>query len=214
MIKRDPKLDRPQVKAFAYKVLKRVHALGAKSQTLDDIEGELWIAWCLACDRFDPTAGAAFKTFLYRGMRLHINRWIEKTFERFHDETVAASLEASYGSEEASGANGSTLGEVIADTAERQDETFQKENCFAYALTRVSDRAKLFLTFLKDNPPELMVRMRDLEAKAAHAKELGVSYAMPHRITSAMIFDFMGASRVERKQIMDEVTQIGRLISN
>lgn len=212
MIKRDPKLDRQQIKAFAYKVLRRVHALGARSVQIEDIESELWVAWCLACDAYSETGGASFKTFLYGGMRNHINRWVEKNFERNHAETVAASLDMTMGGEE-SEARG-TLGDAVADSHDRQDEIYQREDCFAYALTRVSDRAKMFLTFLKDNPPELMSRMKDLEAKAAFAKEIGASYAMPHRITTAMIFDFMGASRAERKSIMDEVTQIGRLISN
>lgn len=208
-IVRDPKNDKAQVKAFAYKVLKRVHALGAKTQTVEDIEGELWVAWCLACERYNPEGGASFKTFLYQGMRMHINRWIEKSFERFHDETTAISIDASHHD-----AEDTTLGEVIPDSGLRQDEEFQREDCFNYALTRVSDRAGQFLKFLKDHPPELMERMKDLEAKAAYAKEIGASYAMPHRLTSSMIFDFMGASRVERKQIMEEVTQIGQLISN
>ena len=209
-ITRNPKDDKAQVKAFAYKVLRRVHALGAKTQTIEDIESELWVAWCIAAEKFDPAGGASFKTFLYQGMRLHINRWIEKSFERFHDETIAASLEAGSPDD----ANRGTFGEVVADTKERQDQAFQREDCFQYALTRVSDRAGMFLKFLRDNPPELMNRMKDLEAKAKHAREIGASYAMPHRLTSSMIFDFMGASRVERKQIMEEVTQIGRLISN
>ncbi|OWZ90470.1 hypothetical protein B9J07_28200 [Sinorhizobium sp. LM21] len=210
-IKRDPKLDNAQVKSFAYKALKRVHALGAKSQTIDDVESELWIAWCIACDRYDAEAGAAFSTFLYKGMRLHINRWIEKNFERFHEETVAASLDAQV--DHGEDGQGAEIGELVADTAERQDERYQREDCFAYALTRLSPRAGQFLKFLKDHPPELVKMMKDLEAKAAFAKQQGVTYAQPHRITSSMLFDFMGASRVERKQIMDEVTQIGHLIS-
>jgi DNA-directed RNA polymerase specialized sigma subunit len=211
---RDPKESRAQIKAFAHKVLRRVHSLGARTQTLDDVEGELWVAWCLACERFNPEAGCAFSTYLYTGMRRHINRWIEKNFERFHDETVAASLDASYGSEMSEDGSGSTLGEAVADTHMRQDQEYEQKDCFAYALTRLSDRAKMFLTFLKDHPPELMAQMKDLEAKAKHAKELGVTYAMPNRLTSFMIFDFMGATRVERKQIMDEVAQVGQLISN
>ncbi len=212
MIKRDPKLDSKTIKAFAYKVLKRAHALGARTVLFEDVESELWVAWCLACDAYKNDGGAAFSTFLYRGMRVHINRWIEKNFERNHAETIAASLDMPVGSSDSE--TRQTLGDLTADTHEVHDATYQREDCFAYALTRVSNRAQMFLTFLKDNPPELMVAMKDLEAKAAHAKEIGACYAMPSRITTAMIFDFMGASRAERKQIMDEVTQIGRLISN
>ncbi|NKL08326.1 hypothetical protein GFL39_26000 [Rhizobium leguminosarum bv. viciae] len=211
-IVRDPKLDKAQVRAFASKVLRRVHALGAKTQTIDDIESELWVAWCIACDRYNAEAGAAFSTYLYAGMRRHINRWIEKNFERFHEETIAASLDADVELDGQEG-RGSQIGQLVADPNMTQDEAYQRENCFAYALSRVSPRAGQFLKFLKDHPPELIQSMKDLEAKAAYAKECGVNYAMPHRLTSSMILDFMGASRVERKQIMDEVTQIGQLIS-
>ncbi|WP_326894463.1 sigma factor (plasmid) [Rhizobium beringeri] len=211
-IVRDPKLDKAQVRAFAFKVLRRVHGLGAKTQTIDDIESELWVAWCIACDRYSAEGGAAFSTYLYSGMRRHINRWIEKNFERFHEETIAASLDAQVFSDE-NGELGSQVGHLVADPQMTQDEAYQRENCFAYALSRVSPRAGQFLKFLKEHPPELMERMKDLEAKAEYAKEQGVNYAMPHRLTSSMILDFMGASRVERKQIMDEVTQIGQLIS-
>jgi DNA-directed RNA polymerase specialized sigma24 family protein len=210
MIKRDPKLDRSQIKAFAYKVLKRVHALGARSVLLEDVESELWVGWCLACDAYDDNGGASFKTFLYTGLRNHINRWVEKNFERNHAETVAASLDLQIGDDSSDG----TLGDIIGDTGIRHDEAFQREDCFAYAMTRLSSRSQMFLTFLRDNPPELIERMNDLQAKAAYAKEIGACYAVPKRVTSAIIFDFMGASRVERKQIMDEVSQIGRLISN
>lgn len=214
MIKRDPKLDKGQIKSFAFKVLKRVHALGARSVLLEDIESELWVAWCLSCDAYSENGGAAFETFLYRGMRLHINRWVEKNFERNHAETIAASLDMKMGGEGADNTGTNSLGDVIPDPHERQDERFQREDCFAYAMTRLSSRSQMFLSFLKDTPLELMERMKDLEAKAAYAKEIGACYAMPSRITSSIIFDFMGASRVERKQIMDEVTQIGRLVSN
>lgn len=211
---RDPKESTKQIDSFAPRVLRRLHLLGAKTHTLDDVKQELWLAWCKACEAYKPDGGASFSTFLTKGMRLHINRYVEKNFERFHDETIALSLEghspAGAGGENAGG----RLSDVVADTAPPQSAEFENEDCFSYALTRLSPRAAKFVTILKEQPPELLDEVRRLEQKAEYAKERGITYATAHRLTSSMIFDFMGASRNERKQIMDEVQQIGALIQN
>jgi hypothetical protein len=204
-----------QIHSFAVKVLRRLHGLGAKTHSLDDVKQELAIAWCKACEAYRPEGGASFETFLTNGMRLHINRYIEKNFERFHDETIALSLEGGSRSDESGGANISgSLSEVVADTAPLQNVEVENENCFAYALTRLSPRAAQFVTILKDQPKELIEEVRRLEDKSEYARERGITYATAHRLTTPMIFDFMGASRNERKQIMDEVQQIGALIQN
>lgn len=212
---RDPKESTKQINAFAFKVLRRLHQLGARSQTIDDVKQELWFAWCKACEAYSPEGGASFSTFLTNGMRRHINRYVEKNFERFHDETVALSLDQR-GHDPAAGGNNpeGTLADVVADQAPLHSAEIENENCFAYALTRLSPRAAQFVTILKDQPRELIDEVRRLEDKSDYAKERGITYATAHRLTTPMIFDFMGASRNERKQIMDEVQQIGALIQN
>lgn len=211
---RDPKESTKQINAFAAKVLRRLHQLGARTHSLDDVKQELWIAWCKACEAYRPEGGASFSTFLTNGMRLHINRYVEKNFERFHDETIALSLDQRGTGGEFVGSEDALLGDAIADSAPLQNVEYDNENCFAYALTRLSPRAKQFVTILKDQPKELIEEVRRLEEKSEYAKERGITYATAHRLTTPMIFDFMGASRTERKQIMDEVQQIGALIQN
>jgi len=206
---RDTKESKAQIDAFAHKVLRRLHGLGARTQTLDDVQQELWIAWCKACEQYDPTCGASFKTFLYRGMQLHINRYVEKNFERFHDETIALSLEGSPAENE----DDAMLGDVVPDERELQNEELEREDMFAYAASRMSPRARQFMTFLKEQPKELLEELRNIEKKGDYAKSSGLSFAVPRRITTAMVFDLMGASRSERHKILEEVAQLGRLIA-
>lgn len=204
---RHPATSQKQIKAFAWKVLRRLHGLGAKSHTLDDVEQELMVAWCLAVEAYDPAGGASFKTFLYNGMRMHINRYIENNFEKFHEQTTALSLDASDPD-----AEGTTFGDAVADTSELHSEEVEREDMFRYALTRLSPRAGQFLTFLKDQPIELVQEVRKIEDKAAYARERGISIAVSHRLTSRMIFDFMGVSRTERENIMAEITAVTKVI--
>lgn len=207
---RDPKDSVKQINSFAHKVLRRIHRLGAKSQTLDDVKQELWFAWCKACETYRPECGASFSTYFYRGMQVYINRYIEKNFERFHDQTIALSLDSS----EFVADGESSLSETIADEKDNGYVDFERENSFRYALTRLSPRAQQFITILKEQPQDLLAEVRKLEEKSAFARSRGVTYASPQRLTSPVIFDFMGASRCERKKIMDELTQIGALLSN
>lgn len=204
---RDPKDSEKAISSFAYRVLRRLHQLGARSHTLDDVKQELWIAWCKACESYRPDCGAQFSSFLYRGMQLHINRYIEKNFERFHDQTIAVSLDL-----EPSSIEDASLGDVIADDKAKTGEEFENEDCFNYALSRLSPRAAQFLTLLKEQPIDLVDEVKCLEAKADYARERGIAISTSHRITTPMIFDFMDASRTERKQIMDEVIQISKII--
>lgn len=209
---RDPKQSRAQVRSFAVKVLKRLHALGAASHTLDDVEQELWLAWCTACERYDPAAGTKFSTFLFNGMRLHINRYVEKNFERFHDQTTALSLDYSEDGGDEGGRNAS-FSESVADPNDTPDVVSDRERNFAYAMTRLSPRAQQFITILKDQPQEILNEVRRLDDKAEHAKKAGLTYANPHRLASFIVFDFMGASRFERKKILDEVQNLGELLT-
>lgn len=206
-IKRDPKLDEKQISAFAYKVLKRVHALGAKSQTIDDIKSELWIAWCIACENYDPNGGASFSTYLYSGMRLHINRWVEKSFTRFHGETIAFSLDAPLGEE------GSSLSEIVPSHGELQSDAVERESCYDFVMSRLSERAKTYVSLLKDTPQEVSEQIQALDAKRAHARSLGITAPVPTDINSAILFDLMGASRFERQSIMNEIRNISDLVS-
>lgn len=200
---RDPKESEAQVRAFARRVLRRVHSLGARSATLDDIEQELWIAWCKACEVYDPKFGAAFSTFLFRGMRQHINRYVESTYERFHQQTVAMAIDAPLSED------GASLSEMIEDSSIDFEADFEQEQNYEFAVQHLSERARIFVSLLKDQPEELTQEFRKLQLRSDYAKQLGIPHATPQRLAAYLIFDFMGASRGEREEITAEVEQLG-----
>lgn len=205
----DPKDSEKQIKSFAWKVLRRLHAAGARTLQLEDIEGELWLAWCIACERYNSQAGASFKTFLHRGMQLHINRWSEKHVERRHAEVVAYGFDHTVSSDRGQMDNGHTLGEMLADENAITDEDFSNGQSLAYVKSRLSPRAALFVQILNDQPQELLDEVLRLEDKAAYAKsERNITVNLNHRLTYVMILDLMGASRNERRQILEEVAEV------
>lgn len=209
-VRQDLKASEGQVSSFAYKVLQRLHALGAKSHTLDDVKQELWIAWCLARDTYSEEGGASFRTYLHTGMQRHINRYIEKNFERFHGFTTAISLDAPASRDED---NGITVGEVVPCSAVGAEELYMQRRNLELAKSMVSPRARIFLTILNDQPPELMAEVLLLVKKAEYGRGINMGYAQPVRLTAAMIFDLMNAGRMERTRILSEVTKIGDRIS-
>jgi len=202
---RDPKESKAQIRAFAYKVLRRIHALGGKTTSLEDVEQELWIAWCKACEAYDEKGGASFKTFLHIGMVRHINRYVQNNFERLHGETVALSLEAPMGDDD-----GATLAEAVPDTAERQDTKLIEEDVRERVMRRLTPRARQFVQILHDQPIELVRELDKFKEKQKVAREVGVQFSAPRRLTSWMVFDLMGASRTERTAIMREIEAVTR----
>lgn len=207
----DMKDSKAQVRRFATKALRRCHALGAASVTLNDVEQECWVAWCLARDAYDASRGVPFAPFFHRGMIRHVNRWISKNFERFYEGTVAVTLDAPVAS---SDGDLDTLGAILADEqAIDMERELSRRGSYNLALERLSPRAADFVRLLEEQPEELLQSYRKLEAKAQHAREMGCAYNRPSRLTAAMIFDVLGASRYERGRIIEEVSQIGDLLS-
>ena len=207
--------QRPQdsekaITSFAYRVLRRLKAAGAHTFDLDDVKQELWLAWAKACDEFDPNLGVKFSTFLYRGMRMHINRWVENNVDRRHDEVIAYSVDASFDTD---GEGSGTLADVLPSDDPIQDVNLEHESSFRHALTMLSPRAAQFVTLLKDQPIELLEQVRLMEVKSEYARERGIVSPVARRLTSSMIFDLMAAGRTERAKIMTEVEKVGALLA-
>lgn len=204
----DPKASERTINSFAYKVLQRVHALGARSVQRDDVIQELWCAWCKARDCFNPEAGASFNTFLHRVMRQHVNKWIEKDFERFHDQTTALSLDAQNGEE-----GGATLVDIVPGHDIAVEDQMIASSNYEYAQMHLSNRAGVFLKIMAEQPQALLEQVRLLEHKAEHAKRTNIPYAQSSGITSSMIFDLMDAGSYERTQLLREVHSMAGKLS-
>ena len=203
----NPKDSAAAIRAFASKVYRRCRAAGASTLSLEDIEQELWIAWCKACDAYDPSHGAAFSTFLHRGMQLHINRYVEQQVSRRHSEVIAVSLDGS--ADEETG----PLSDAVPDAAPSPEQLTIETDAYTRVLERLSERARIFVTLLHDQPQELVSEVTRLEQKAEFAKSRGLSFATAHRLTQPMVFDLMNANRIERAGIIAEIERVTRRVA-
>lgn len=195
----DPTASAKTIRSFAYRVLRRVHALGARSVTLDDVEQELWCAWCSARDVHDPER-SSFNTLLHLKMRQHVNKWIETSFERFHEGTVALSLDASSDTE-----SDATLGEAIpSDEVSAETRVLWRSN-YDHAIEELSPRAATYLRLLSEQPPELMDEVLKMGFKIEVGTKMKIKTGQPARLTSSILFDLMDAARSERSSIMAEL---------
>lgn len=196
------------VRVFASRVLRRVHALGAASETLADIEQELWIAWCKARDSFDPDRGAQFSTFLWTTMRNHINLYVERNYTRLHAQTIAKSLDFKM---EGSG----TIADVIADSQAIDPVTVAADkSVLEYVRKRLTPRARTFVDILSDPPQEILDEVLVLSHKADQARTLRLPYICYKQLKNSMVFDLMDAGRNERSIILREITDLGKFVGN
>lgn len=200
----DPTESRKLVKSFSNRVMRRLIAAGAPMHIREDVEQELWIAWCKARDTYDETRQVLFSTYLYGGMKQHINRWAEKNVARRHAEVIALSLDAPAGEDE----NGSLM-DVLPSADPAPDAQIEAQSYWEYATRRLKPRAKLFITLLRDPPAELLEQAKQLEAKASYARSNGKHLVMSGGVTTSLIFDLMGAGKNERIRISDQIKKAG-----
>lgn len=164
---------------------------------------ELWIGWCAARDGFDPERGVPFGAFLMRGVKLHINRVIEKHFERTKEFTYALSLNKPMGDEE-----DTTLESVIPCHIDTQKKLHEKQSV-VFAMKKLKPRARAYLRLLAFPPPELFAEVLKIQEKTKFGRTLGFTQARPVRITNDMIFDLLGYSRSVRVEVLAEVRKLG-----
>ncbi|WP_287333286.1 sigma factor [Mesorhizobium sp.] len=196
------------VKRLVAKVMRRLLAAGAPPHIREDIEQEMWVAWCIARDTFDETKGAAFSTYVRNGIMLHINRWAEKHISRRHAEVIAKSLDAKVGDDP----DGASLGEAVACENAAPDEAVLENDHWQFAMQQLDPKARQFMTILRDQPPELIEEIRKLEAKAEYARSQGHSIMVPHNVSTTMVFELMGIGRFERVKMADRIRKAGKKI--
>jgi len=203
---RDYKYSEPAIKRMARKVVhRRLAAFGAAhSDTIRDIEQELALVWLNAVKQYDPNGGASFSTFLHTGMIRHINRYIEKQYER-QPTTGYNTVSFDAGVYGDGSDNDMTYEEVIADDTPLVDTEIERSSCYNLVMRNLSDRAKLFIQILRDQPPELLKALDELDQKAKYAKSLGFFHPAARRISAHMVFTIMGAEAGERHKIIKEI---------
>jgi len=171
--------------------------------TRDDVEQELWVVWCNARDKFDPSLGVPFEAFLVNGIKRHVSFGIKrKAFSRAAEE-YAKSLDAPATKD----ADQSPMVDTIADDFSFFD-ALEAESHFQFVVGRLSERAATFVKLLRDQPQILIDELKALEKRSEYAKELGVSNMLFRQVTTSMIFKLMGSDRPERTLILSEIRAV------
>lgn len=203
---RDWKFSEATVKSFANKVVRRLFSVGVPTLSREDIEQELWIAWCLAVKSYQPETNVPFLAYLRGGMRLHMNRHIEKNVGRRISEVWAKSFDAPV--TEADGASAMSLTEIVASPDPSPLVKIEEDQLMAKVTKRLSEDARIFLNILYNQPPEILAEVRALQARSDYARERGMSTFFSNRLTSAVIFDAMGISTHKRGKILREIEKV------
>lgn len=193
---------RRQILKFAHQVLRRLRSMGVNHVDIDDVEQELAIAWVKARDSFDPKHGVPFRAYMVRGMRLEINRWVDRLGR--HVEHSPRRLEETVGGSNSSGKD-LTLGETIGGDFQDNELLFCKNITFEQSLKNLTATTQLFLQLLANPPKELEKAFLDIQAKAAFAAERGIKSSAPKQINSTIIFDLMGLNRTDRSKVRLEL---------
>lgn len=197
------------VRSFAAKALRRCHAAGAKTVAYEDLCQESWVGWAIACESYNEALDIPFKPFAMRGIRQHVNRYIERYVERRIDEVNALSMDHTSATDD----EDCTMHEVIAGAGDSVETQLARESTYQKAITKLTPKARMFLTFLREQPIELIEEVRSVGMRADHARNLGVtSFYQPRHLTASMVFDFMGISRSERQTILTEIKTLGRKV--
>jgi DNA-directed RNA polymerase specialized sigma24 family protein len=189
----------PAIRAFSWRVLRRVTAAGSVIE-LDDIISECKLAWFNASRSFDETAGVPFLAYLRRGMKLHVNRWVDKELKEHnasHLEFDAPRGESETGS----------LHDFIPDRSmERPDEIFEANDRREKQLARLTPRARQFVELLESPPKALVDILKGLKARQEYAIARGLPASpVPKRVLTTLVFRFMGASPREQTHITEEL---------
>ena len=206
MIYRDPAYSEKAINAFAFKVSRRLFTAGDRSMSMDDIRQELWIAWCIAVQSFNEAQGVPFLAYLRNGMRLHINRFVEKNVTRRHEEVVAYSLDGSTDDENGSVSNSSH--DHIPSADPMPDEGIQQRSSVNALCGRLSPIASQFVRLLYEQPEPLLREVYAIKCKADFASSMNMVVMNSGRLTRSMLFDLLGVPHVKRKSIIEEIEEV------
>jgi DNA-directed RNA polymerase specialized sigma24 family protein len=200
----------------AHQALRLLRGYGDNATQLEDIVQECALAFCLARDAFKADYNVPFGAFLARGINQHIRRWANY---RLRDKTLFSHLEDNVGDD-----SEYTLHDLTPDeSAVMPDDALIEKDMieFTHDAMRwrkpenmVSERTRQFLDLLSNPPPQVVDMFKGLQARAEYARQRGMTGVVsPARITAAMIFNLMGAGRVERAAIYKEVHILAAEIS-
>lgn len=206
----NPKDSEKTIKFFSFRLHQKLYASGANGQQISDIEQEMWIVWCKARDAYNPEKGASFKTFLINGMNMRAKEMLRILVGKRFSENFALSLDHSYSSEDGDGA---TLSESVPSADPTPEELLKESQSQKRALERLSPKARMFVALMHNQPAELLAERDALVAKGEYARNQGIRYPSPQRLTSSIVLDFMGVIGPERTKVMRELESVGERLT-
>lgn len=198
------KANERYIRSFAGKVLRRARAAGLRCVDLEDIVQECAIAWMKAAESYSAEHGASFRTYLFNGMRLHINRWFDQIMK--NDGQTGISLDATLFEDEVS------LHEAIPSDIDVHQEV-EGRQFYEKVKARLSERARIFVELLVNPPVELFQIVDARQAKAQFARSMNISTFAATNVQFSLIFDLMDAKAAERAAIRREVQLAANRVS-
>ena len=189
------------IKSFAFKAWRRAQSAGARSLQIEDVQQELYMVWCVARDKYDPEKGVPFLAYLRNGMKVAVNRWLQKQID--HGQAVSMDEEGEDGSER-------SRHEAFADTQSLNGvETFEREDARDEVVENLTPQVRTFVGLLRAPPTFLLDGVVARRARQNYAREIGVVVpAEADRVTASMVLDFMELNGGERAKLYAELNTV------
>lgn len=192
------------VRGFAYKAWRRAQASGAASLQVDDVYGELMIAWCVARDKFDESKGVPFGAYLVNGMQVAINRFLSRQIE--HGQMESLSLDFEYGESDDS----VNLHNAVADERGLAGvETFERDDARDAVMERLTPKTRAFVELLREPPAFMLHAVKARRARQEFARQIErAPTPEADRVTAAMVFEFLELGHFERNRVYAELKRL------
>jgi energy-converting hydrogenase A subunit M len=188
------------IRSFAWKVFRRMSSGKVRVMEFEDIYQELLTVWCVARDKWNPDLGVPFNAYLMRGMKQHINRWVEKEFD--------FKQLAPYDMDDAGDEAGYGAHHFVADPVIRADEALEAQHVLERLHSELSMESNQFLDIMENPSDEVLQIVEAMRKRADYAKARGLNSLATDDLTPSLVMDLLGHNRSERKRIYDEIREV------
>lgn len=197
------------IKAFSARVYRRIRAAGDHSISYEDLCQEGWIAYAIAVNNYNGEKMVPFMPYFINGMKRHLNRYVDKFFER-RNEVLAGNLVRN--TDDSDGLTQDDVLDAISSAPPTQEKALIEKQTYANVMGRLSPRGRIFVRLLHEQPRELLEQVTMIAARYEYGRSKGMASHNSHRLTASMVFDLMDATHSERARIAKEVRQLGSKI--
>lgn len=194
----------------ARRVHRRMFAAGARTVMLEDIVGELNIAWVIATQKWEESRGVPFGAYLMRGMSFHINRWVDHQIKEFQLAPFSIDIDPSSDDPSEAGANDRKNVSIDMPGA---DEILIAKDTRERVLARMTPMTRRFVELLESPPEDIVAEHSAIQIRSAYGRSRGINCATPSQVSSALIFDFLGCTTVERRNVYREINGLAKKVS-